>query len=70
MQSVNDLVMSYDEMNAMVGEMLKKKGFIGPGNSVAVNVLTVDRHQGEGFKLRVSVTTPDVPEKPEGPISR
>lgn len=70
MQSTNDVILSYDEMDAMVGDMLKKKGFIGPGNSVKVSVLRVDRHEGEGYNLRVSVVVPDAPEMPDGPISR
>lgn len=70
MQSNNDVILSYDEMNNMVGEMLEKKGFIGPGNSVKVSVLRVDTYRGEGYSLRVSITSPDAQEMPDGPISR
>lgn len=70
MQSVNDIEMSYAEMDEMVGEMLKKKGFIGPGKSVEVSVMTIDRQGGVGFTLRVSVRPPEGPVEPSGPIPR
>lgn len=70
MHSTNDVVMTYDEMDEMVGEMLKKKGFIGPGRSVKVSVLTIDRVMGEGYNLRVSVTPLEASESLDTPILR